>query len=75
MKDSIKVKCPAKINLTLEIVNRRDDGFHNIKSIMHFVNLYDYLSIKISSNNKKEIILDEDLLLKGLLVIYEKNKN
>lgn len=58
MKDSIKVKCPAKINLTLEIVNRRDDGFHNIKSIMHFVNLYDYLSIKISSNNKKEIILD-----------------
>ena len=25
--------------------------------------------------SKREIILDEDLLLKGLLVIYEKNKN
>ena len=29
---------------------------------------------KIVSHCKKEIILDEDLLLKGLLVIYEKNK-
>ena len=32
------------------------------------------LAKKIVSHCKKEIILDEDLLLKGLLVIYEKNK-
>lgn len=42
----IKVKCPAKINLTLEIVNKREDGFHNIKSIMQTISLYDYLTIK-----------------------------
>ncbi len=41
----VKIKCPAKINLTLEIVNRREDGFHNIKSIMQMINLYDYLTI------------------------------
>ena len=29
----IKIKTPAKINLTLEIVNKRPDGFHNIRSI------------------------------------------
>ena len=40
----LKVKCPAKINLTLEIVNKRIDGFHNIKSIMQLINLYDYLT-------------------------------
>ena len=42
---SIKVKCPAKINLTLEVVNKREDGFHNIKSIMQLISLYDYLTI------------------------------
>ena len=54
---SVTVKCPAKINLTLEIVNRREDGFHNIKSIMQMVNLYDTLTISVSENSHNEIIL------------------
>ena len=37
----IKIKTPAKINLTLEIVNKRPDGFHNIRSIMQLIDLYD----------------------------------
>ena len=53
----IKIKCPAKINLTLEVVNKRDDGFHNIKSIMQAISLYDYLTIKISSSENNEIKL------------------
>lgn len=57
MKNVIKIKCPAKINLTLEIVNKRDDGFHNIKSIMQMINLYDYLTISIEESSSKEIIL------------------
>ena len=48
----IKVKCPAKINLTLEIVNRREDGFHNIKSIMQMISLYDYLSISAEKSDR-----------------------
>lgn len=55
---SVTVKCPAKINLTLEIVNRREDGFHNIKSIMQMVNLYDTLTISVSENSHNEIILN-----------------
>lgn len=42
---SITVKCPAKINLTLEVLNKREDGFHNIKSVMQTISLYDYLDI------------------------------
>ena len=30
----LKIKCPAKINLNLKITGKRDDGFHNIESIM-----------------------------------------
>lgn len=53
----IKVKCPAKINLTLEILNKREDGFHNIQSIMQTINLFDILTIKVEQNEKFEIKL------------------
>ena len=53
----IKIKCPAKINLTLEIVNRREDGFHNINSIMQLISLYDYLHISICEAEKTSIEL------------------
>ena len=55
--NTIKVKCPAKINLTLEIINKREDGFHNIKSIMQMVNLYDYLTISLEKANELKINL------------------
>ena len=57
MEKKIRIKCPAKINLTLEIVNKRDDGFHNIKSIMQLINLYDFLTIKIKKSNDPKITL------------------
>ena len=30
----IKVKAPAKINLTLEVLGKRPDGYHNISTVM-----------------------------------------
>lgn len=53
----IKIKTPAKINLTLEIVNKRPDGFHNIRSIMQLIDLYDYLTFKVEKSNKTSINL------------------
>lgn len=55
---SIRIKCPAKINLTLEIVNKRPDGFHNIKSIMQTISLYDYLVIETEHAGSNSIILN-----------------
>ena len=55
--NQIKIKCPAKINLTLEVVNKRPDGFHNIKSIMQMISLYDYLTIKIEHGKENKILL------------------
>ncbi len=55
--NTIKVKCPAKINLTLEVVNKREDGFHNIKSIMQMISLYDYLTISLEKANELKINL------------------
>ena len=47
----MKIKAPAKLNLTLEIINKRSDGFHNIKSVMQTINLYDYLTINIKKSD------------------------
>lgn len=55
--NKIRIKCPAKINLTLEVVNRREDGFHNIKSIMQLISLYDYLNISVEESQENQIIL------------------
>jgi len=54
---NIKIKCPAKLNLTLEVVNRREDGFHNINSIMQLIDLYDYLTISVYEAEKTVIEL------------------
>ena len=54
--DQIYIKARAKINLTLEIVNRREDGFHNIKSVMQMISLYDYLTINIKKSTQNYCI-------------------
>ncbi len=56
--NNIKIQCPAKINLNLKIIRKRLDGFHNISSIMQTISLFDYLNIKISENNKNEILIN-----------------
>jgi 4-diphosphocytidyl-2-C-methyl-D-erythritol kinase len=41
-------RCYAKVNLTLEILGRRDDGFHELASLVHTINLADDLRIEAS---------------------------
>jgi 4-diphosphocytidyl-2-C-methyl-D-erythritol kinase len=42
----LKVKAPAKINYILEILDKREDGFHNIMTIFQAVSLYDNIYFK-----------------------------
>ncbi len=41
------VLAPAKINLTLRVLDRRSDGFHNLWSLMQTVRLEDEVSIRL----------------------------
>lgn len=77
----IKVQAPAKINLTLDVKCRRQDGFHDLNSIMHAISLYDYLTFKIEdsedicielSGNSDEIPYDEhNLVYKAAMKFFE----
>lgn len=58
MYKKIRVKAPAKINLTLEILNKREDGYHNIKSIMQAISLYDYLTFSVKKSDITKINLN-----------------
>lgn len=46
--DEIIVKSPAKINIGLNIVEKRDDGFHNLETIFYPLNLFDEISFSKS---------------------------
>ena len=54
---SIKIQCPAKINLNLKVINKREDGFHNIESVMQAISLFDYLTITVDESVDFGIIL------------------
>ncbi|MDE6982003.1 MAG: 4-(cytidine 5'-diphospho)-2-C-methyl-D-erythritol kinase, partial [Lachnospiraceae bacterium] len=43
--DSMKVKALAKVNLGLDVLGRREDGYHEIRMIMQTIHLYDQLEI------------------------------
>lgn len=48
--DSIKVKTSAKINLSLDVVGRKPDGYHLIESIFQSVNIYDIITVSKIEN-------------------------
>lgn len=46
MKDRIQLKALAKINLGLDVLRRREDGYHEVKMIMQTISLHDDLEIR-----------------------------
>lgn len=43
--DSLWINAPAKINLGLDVIRRREDGYHEVKMIMQSVRLFDRLTL------------------------------
>ena len=79
----ICVKSPAKINLHLEIIGKREDGYHELAMIMQNIDLSDYIEfennqigeIKLKSDSK-DLSLDEDnLIIKAANYIKDISKN
>ena len=51
----------AKINLTLEIREKREDGYHNIRSVMQKVSLCDRLTFEKAEDNKIILTCNADV--------------
>ena len=46
----LKLKAYAKINLTLEVLGRRDDGYHDVATIMQTVDLHDTVRLTLADD-------------------------
>ena len=49
---TLKINAYAKINIGLEIINKRSDGFHNINTIFSRICLSDSIIINENTNNR-----------------------
>ncbi len=75
--DTLRIKAPAKINLHLEILGMRSDGFHELAMVMQSIDLSDFIEIKgistseliISSNHSGLSLGDDNLIMKAARLI------
>ena len=59
----MKAKSYAKINLSLDVLNKREDNYHNIETIMQKVNIYDELEF-IKTEGGFELLQNDNLNIK-----------
>ena len=48
----LTLQSPAKINLFLRIIKRRDDGYHELASLFQAISLFDSISFELHSEDK-----------------------
>ncbi len=60
-------RCYAKVNLTLEVLRRRDDGYHDLASLVHTISLADGLHME-SANTLSSHIEGLDITAESNLV-------
>lgn len=76
----MKCRAYAKVNLGLDVVSKREDGYHELKSIMVPVQLHDLIDIHVNSEMRFEcfpnfrISPEKNTLLKMIEVCREKYK-
>lgn len=67
MDHLITLKAYAKINLALDVIGRRENGYHDVRMIMQSIKLYDKITIKPTQNS--------DIIIKTNLHYLPTNEN
>lgn len=73
----LSIKSFAKINIGLNIISKRDDGFHNLQTIFFLLSLHDLITIKksnqfIFTSNDKNLANDKNNLIFKAYNLIEK---
>jgi 4-diphosphocytidyl-2-C-methyl-D-erythritol kinase len=72
----LTVLAPAKINLTLEVLGKRPDGYHQIRSVIQTINLCDSLRFRLSrklqfSCDNPNLIVEESLASRAVALLQQ----
>ncbi len=59
MNRSVTVKAPCKLNLSLDITGRREDGYHFMKMVMQTVDLYDRVVLTSNLDGKIRVVCED----------------
>jgi 4-diphosphocytidyl-2-C-methyl-D-erythritol kinase len=63
--DGIVIAAPAKLNLFLEVLRKRPDGYHDIESLMVAVDLFDTLAVRAQATGAISLTCDPPGLSAG----------
>src|SRR5689334_10702080 len=63
--DGLTVRAPAKVNLFLEVLRRRPDGYHDLATLMVAVGLYDTLELRDDPGGSVSLRCDHPQLSTG----------
>lgn len=74
------IKAYAKINLGLDVIRRREDGYHEVRMIMQNIGLYDELTINKKGEAGIEILVDscelptdeDNLIYKAAKLLFDR---
>ena len=61
----LELSSHAKINLTLEVLARREDGYHQIETVLQELELHDTLFLEESSGGSLELYCNDHTLPRG----------
>ena len=70
----MKIKAYAKVNLALKVINKREDGYHNLVTIMDLIDIYDVLHISkcdkvIFTCSDKSLENNSNLIIKAISLL------
>ncbi len=81
MTASLVDKAPAKINLTLRVIGRRADGYHELESLVAFADIADTLTLHPGSETALDVSgsfadacgsVDDNLVLKSVAALRQR---
>lgn len=61
MPNKITIKAPAKINLTLDVIGRRPNGYHDLQMIMQTIDIYDEVTIAETGSSDITLTMNKEL--------------
>jgi 4-diphosphocytidyl-2-C-methyl-D-erythritol kinase len=76
MKESLVLESPAKVNLRLEILGKREDGYHELKTLFQKISLHDTLHFSLKQAEGISIKTDHpDLPVGKTNLIYRASQS
>ena len=77
----LKLLSPAKINLFLSVLNRRDDGYHNLQTVFQFIDFVDEMEFELNDHGTitlnspdTDFHYTDNIVFKAAWLLQEKTK-